>query len=99
MGHLAGARWRLAGGHRRLDCTKADLVAFTAVVAGFFTLAGALLILRPRQLRGIERRYLTWVGSQSPSLSEPLSPNLWDSLVGLVFLVPWEPVAQSPTGT
>ena len=67
---------------------KADLVAFTAVVAGFFTLGGGLLILRPRQLRGIERRYLTWVSSQSPSLSEPLSPTLRDSLVGLVFLVP-----------
>ena len=68
--------------------SKTDLVAFTAVVAGFFTLAGGLLILRPRQLRGVERRYLTWARPQSPSLSEPLSPNLWDSLVGLVFLVP-----------
>jgi hypothetical protein len=67
---------------------KNDLVAFTAAVAGFFTLAGVLLILRPRQLRGVERRYLAWISSQYPSLSEPLSVSLWDSLVGLVFLVP-----------
>jgi hypothetical protein len=65
-----------------------DLVAFTAVVAGFMTLAGGLLALRPRQLSGVERRISTWINSRSLSLSEPPSVSLWDSLIGLVFLVP-----------
>ena len=67
---------------------KNDLLAFTAVVSGFMTLAGGLLVLRPRQLRGVERRISTWVSSRSPSLSEQPSASIWDSLIGLVFLVP-----------
>jgi len=67
---------------------KHDLLAFTAVVSGFMTLAGGLLVLRPTQLRGVERRISTWVSSRSPSLAEQPSASIWDSLIGLVFLVP-----------
>jgi hypothetical protein len=67
---------------------KNDLLAFTALVAGFLTLAGGLLILRPTQLRGVERRISTWASSRSSSLSEQPPASIWDSLIGLVFLVP-----------
>jgi len=65
-----------------------DLVAFTTVVSASMTLAGGLLILRPTQLRGVERRISTWISSRSPLRPEQPPASIWDSLIGLVFLVP-----------
>ena len=65
-----------------------DFLAFAAVASAFMTLVGGLLILRPSQLRGVERRISKWISSRSPPLSEQPSASIWDSLVGLFFLVP-----------
>src|SRR6516225_1152640 len=52
------------------------------------TLAGGPSSRRPRQFRGAPRRGSTGVSSRSPSLAEQPSASIWDSLIGLVFLVP-----------
>ncbi len=67
---------------------KQDLIVFTLVVAGYFTMAGGTLVVRPKLLGSLIRNISARVAAQFPSVSELPSPTLWDSMVGLVFLVP-----------
>jgi hypothetical protein len=67
---------------------KQDLIAFTLVVAGYFAMGGGILAVQPKLLGSVVRTISARAVAQFPSLSERPSPTLWDSVVGLVFLVP-----------